>query len=90
MADGAATQEDVLKSIIGQPTGKAKVVVERGPVTHFAEAVLSTSPIYRNPEAAKAAGFDAIPARRPGPSPWSLPASGKRSSQPTHRPGTLS
>ena len=62
MADGAASQEDVLKGIIGQPTGKAKVVVERGPVTHFADAVLSTSPIYRNPGAAKAAGFDAIPA----------------------------
>ncbi len=62
MADGAASQEDVLKGIIGQPTGKAKVMVERGPVTHFADAVLSTSPIYRNPNAAKAAGFDAIPA----------------------------
>jgi len=62
VADGAASQEEVLKGIIGQPTGKAKVVVERGPVTHFADAVFSTSPIYRNPEAASAAGFDAIPA----------------------------
>ena len=54
MADDAASQEDVLKSIIGQPTGKSKVVVERGPVQHFADAVLSTSPIYHDPEAAKA------------------------------------
>ena len=62
MADGAASQEDVLKGIIGQPTGKSRVVVERGPVQHFADAVLSTSPIYHDPDAAKAAGFDAIPA----------------------------
>ena len=75
MADGAASQEDVLKGIIGQPTGKAKVVVERGPVTHFAEAVLSTSPIYRNPEAAKAAGFDAIPA--PPTWPFAMEFAGK-------------
>jgi acyl dehydratase len=62
VAENAASQEDVLKGIIGQPTGKAKVVVERGPVQHFADAVLSNSPIYHNPVAAKAAGFDAIPA----------------------------
>ena len=62
MADGAASQEELLKSIIGQPTGKAKVVVERAPVQHFADALLSTSPIYHNPEAAKQAGFDNIPA----------------------------
>ncbi|HEX3795292.1 MAG TPA: MaoC family dehydratase N-terminal domain-containing protein [Acidimicrobiales bacterium] len=62
MADGAESQADVLKGIIGQPTGKAKVVIERGPVQHFADALLSTSPIYHDPGAAKAAGFDAIPA----------------------------
>ena len=62
MADGAASHEEVLKEIIGQPTGKAKVVVERGPVQHFADAVLSTSPIYHDPDAAKQAGFDNIPA----------------------------
>jgi hypothetical protein len=75
VADGAGSQEDVLKGIIGQPTGKARVVVERGPVTHFAEAVLSTSPIYRNPEAAKSAGFDAIPA--PPTWPFAMEFSGK-------------
>lgn len=62
VADGAASQEELLKSIIGKPTGKAKVVVERGPVQHFADALLSTSPIYHSPEAAKQAGFDNIPA----------------------------
>ncbi|HVA09156.1 MAG TPA: MaoC family dehydratase N-terminal domain-containing protein [Acidimicrobiales bacterium] len=75
MAEGAASQEEVLKGIIGQPTGKAKVVVERGPVTHFADAVLSTSPIYRNPEVAKKAGFDAIPA--PPTWPFAMEFSGK-------------
>jgi acyl dehydratase len=57
-----AEAEDVLKEIIGEPTGKAKVVVERSPVQHFADAVLSTSPIYHSPDAAKAAGFGNIPA----------------------------
>ena len=58
MADGAASHEEVLKGIIGEPTGTSKVVVERGTVQHFADAVLSTSPIYHDPDAAKAAGFD--------------------------------
>ena len=62
MADDTESYEDVLKGIIGQPTAKAKVIVERGPVMHFAESLLSTSPVYRNPEAAKEAGFDGIPA----------------------------
>jgi acyl dehydratase len=62
VADDTESYEDVLKGIIGQPTAKAKVIVERGPVMHFAESLLSTSPVYRNPEAAKEAGFDGIPA----------------------------
>jgi acyl dehydratase len=62
VADGAASQADVLKEIIGQPTGSSKVVVERGPIQHFADAVLSASPIYHNPETARQAGFDNIPA----------------------------
>ena len=75
VADGAASQEDVLKGIIGQPTGKSKVVVERGPVQHFADAVLSTSPIYHSPEAARQAGFDNIPA--PPTWPFAMEFSGK-------------
>ncbi len=74
MAD-ATSIEDVLKGIIGQSTGKARVVVERGPVQHFADAVLSTSPIYHNPEAAKQAGFDAIPA--PPTWPFAMEFSGR-------------
>ena len=85
MADGAISIEEVLKGIIGQPTDKAKVVVERGPVTHFADAVLSTSPIYRNPEAAKEAGFAAIPA--PPTLPFAMEFSGKFDEiQPTDAP----
>lgn len=75
MADDAASQEDVLKSIIGQPTGKSKVIVERGPVQHFADSLLSTSPIYHDPEAAKQAGFDNIPA--PPTWPFAMEFSGK-------------
>ena len=75
MADGAASQEEVLKEIIGQPIGSSKVVVERGPVQHFADAVLSTSPIYHDPEAAKRAGFDSIPA--PPTWPFAMEFSGK-------------
>jgi acyl dehydratase len=62
VADGAASHADVLKEIIGKPTGKAKVIIERGPIQSFADAVLSNSPVYRNNEKAKEAGFDAIPA----------------------------
>ena len=42
---------------------------------HFADAVLSTSPIYHDPAAAKAAGFDAIPA--PLTWPFAMEFSGK-------------
>src|SRR5437667_5037904 len=49
-------------SVIGKPTGKWKVVVERGPVSNFATAVTDESPVFRDPEAAKAAGHRAIPA----------------------------
>jgi len=85
VADGAATQEDVLKGVIGQPTAKAKVIVERGPVQHFADAVLSSSPIYHNPGAAKEAGFDAIPA--PPTFPFAMEFSGKfEEMQPTDAP----
>ena len=75
----------MLKGIIGQPTGSSRVVVERGPVSHFAEAVGSTSPIYRNPEAAKEAGLDAIPA--PPTWPFAMEFSGKfEELQPTDAP----
>ncbi len=49
-------------SVIGKSTGASKVTVERGPVSNFAQAVLDESPLYASPEAARAAGFEAIPA----------------------------
>lgn len=61
MSDGGSDDE-LLKSIIGQRTSKATVVVERGPVTFFADAVLEKSPVYRDPAAAEAAGLPGIPA----------------------------
>jgi acyl dehydratase len=57
-----ATGEDLLKSIIGKPTAKSTVVVERGPVAFFADAVLDANPVYQSPEAATAAGLAGIPA----------------------------
>lgn len=62
----ADTQTDVgeefLKTLIGKPTGKSKVVVERGPISFFAQAVLDENPVYHDASAAKAAGFSNIPA----------------------------
>ncbi len=75
MADDAASQEDVLKSVIGQSTGTSKVVAERGPVEHFADAVLSTNRIYHSPAAAQEAGFGNIPA--PPTWPFAMEFSGK-------------
>jgi acyl dehydratase len=49
-------------SVIGKRTGHRVVGVERSPITNFAAAVKDENPIYRDPEAAKAAGFDSIPA----------------------------
>jgi acyl dehydratase len=60
------TRDDV----VGRSTGKAVIVVERGPLTRFAEAVTESSPIYRRREAAEAAGFADIPA----PPTWSFSA----------------
>ena len=49
-------------SVIGKPTSKAKVVVDRAPVSNFAAALTETNPVYTDPKAAKAAGLDNIPA----------------------------
>jgi acyl dehydratase len=50
------------KSLIGSPTGRSKLVIERGPVSNFAKALTDENPVYQNPETARAAGFDDIPA----------------------------
>jgi acyl dehydratase len=60
--EGTWTVEKALEGLIGQPTAKSTVVVERGPVAFFADAVLDVNPVYRSPQAAAAAGFSAIPA----------------------------
>jgi acyl dehydratase len=62
VTDGDATDEELLKSIIGQRTSTSRVVVERGPVAFFADAVLDDSKIYRSPLAAADAGLPGIPA----------------------------
>jgi acyl dehydratase len=47
--------------IVGLPTGKSTITVERGPVTQFAASVTDANAVYRNRDAARAAGFDDIP-----------------------------
>jgi acyl dehydratase len=54
--------DDDLKKLIGKPMSRSKVVVERGPVANFALAVGDKNRVYRDPAAAQAAGFEAIPA----------------------------
>jgi acyl dehydratase len=49
-------------SVIGKPTGAWKVTVERGPVSQFAAALQDKNPIFRDANAARDAGFGAIPA----------------------------
>ncbi len=48
--------------IIGMPTGKSTITIERGPVTQFAASVTDTNKIYRDAGAARAAGLPGIPA----------------------------
>jgi acyl dehydratase len=49
-------------SLMGTPLAPSTVVLERSPVSTFARAVKSTSSVYQDATAAKAAGFDAVPA----------------------------
>jgi acyl dehydratase len=49
-------------SYIGKPTSDAVVTVERATVSAFAASVLDDKPLYRNRDAARAAGFDDLPA----------------------------
>jgi acyl dehydratase len=47
--------------VIGKEMPKRTIVVERGPVARFAEAVLATNPIYSSATAAADAGYPAVP-----------------------------
>jgi acyl dehydratase len=49
-------------SAVGKPLPPERVTIERGPLSNFAAAVTDENPVYRDVEAAKAAGFDHIPA----------------------------
>ena len=50
------------QSYIGRTSGEGTVVVERAPVTQFATALLDHSDVYRDADAASAAGCGGIPA----------------------------
>jgi acyl dehydratase len=49
-------------SVIGQKTSSSRIVVERGPVSNFAKALKDENPVYADPEKAREAGFEDIPA----------------------------
>lgn len=49
-------------SYIGMSTGTGVITVERGHVSSFATAVLDANPVYRDLDAATAAGFDGVAA----------------------------
>jgi acyl dehydratase len=49
------------EEVVGMPTGKATIAIERGPVTQFATSVTDTNPIYRSRDAAVGAGLSDIP-----------------------------
>lgn len=49
------------RSVVGKSTGRRRVVIERGPVAVFAEAVKDSDPVYRDASAAAEAGHDAMP-----------------------------
>jgi acyl dehydratase len=50
-----------LDSYIGRPTAAGRITVERAPVAAFAAAVKDDKALYRDAEAAAAAGFEGIP-----------------------------
>ena len=58
------------RSKVGAPLPAARVVLERGPVSNFAAATTDENPIYKSPDAARAAGFDDIPAPPTYPFAW--------------------
>jgi acyl dehydratase len=49
-------------SVIGKPTSRSVVAVERGPIANFARAVKDDNPVYQDVAAARAAGLSGIPA----------------------------
>jgi MaoC dehydratase-like protein len=59
---GLPTLRELLERSIGQVVGRSVVVVERGPVATFADAIGDPNPVYRVPAHAKTHGFTSLPA----------------------------
>ena len=70
------------EEVVSQPTGAATLHVERGPVARFASAVTDENPVYHDLDAARAAGFESIPA----PPTFSFSAAGFWGSFPEDQP----
>ncbi len=49
-------------SVVGQIVDEVRMPVERGKVLELARALYDENPVYRDPEAAAAAGFAGVPA----------------------------
>ncbi len=60
-ADHLELRELVARSV-GEVVDRSVVVVERGPVAAFADAIVDPHPAYRTPTQARALGFSALPA----------------------------
>src|SRR5205823_3430058 len=69
IAKGDAVAVDT--SVKGKPIPGGRVVLERGPAANFAKALTDTNPVYQDPEAARAAGFDNLPVAPTYPFAWS-------------------
>ena len=54
--------DDTLHELIGTPAGRSVITVERGQLARFADAMKDSSPVYRDPRAAAAAGLAGVPA----------------------------
>ena len=54
------SEDNTLAELIGTTTQVSTIVVERGPVSFFAETVFDDDPVRANAQAAREAGFDDV------------------------------
>lgn len=66
-------------SVVGRSTGASRVRIERGAVAIFADALKDRNPVYRDEQAARAAGLSGIPA--PPTFPFAMKVVGRFSAE---------
>ena len=57
------------EEVVGLPTGKATIAIERGPITQFAASVTDSNPIYKRRDAPPTPASPTSPCRRRTSSP---------------------